>query len=113
MTRYFQVGRPARKRASHSGGPGCGSPKGHSECKESIEELYSYLDGELTEDKREVIRNHLDKCQPCLDAFDFEDDLRKLISMKCKDHVPDGLKDRVFQAIEVEMNRSCQDSPES
>jgi mycothiol system anti-sigma-R factor len=85
---------------------GCGSSSAHKECQESIETLYFYLDGELTDDKREVIKAHLDKCQPCLEAFDFEDELRRIISMKCKDRVPEGLKDKVFQAIEVEMTNS-------
>ena len=37
-------------------------------CDETIERLYHYLDGELTEERRERDRRHLDFCGPCADA---------------------------------------------
>ena len=41
------------------------------ECRDALHELYSYLDGELTDDRREVIHRHLDECQPCAEPYDF------------------------------------------
>jgi len=69
------------------------------ECVEAAQELYHYLDGELDDERRSVIKVHLDECPPCLDAFDFEADLRVVISQRCRDHVPEELKARVAQAI--------------
>jgi mycothiol system anti-sigma-R factor len=69
------------------------------ECREAIEVLYEYIDGELTEDRRLLIRRHLDDCPPCVDAFEFETELRVVISQKCRDHVPDQLRLRIAQAI--------------
>ena len=41
-----------------------------------MHELYHYLDGELTEERREEIRVHLDWCGPCGGAAEFEAELR-------------------------------------
>jgi mycothiol system anti-sigma-R factor len=72
------------------------------DCVEAVHELYVYLDGELTEERREEIRVHLDWCGPCHGAADFEAELRKVIANRCKDRVPDGLIRRVAEAIEDE-----------
>jgi mycothiol system anti-sigma-R factor len=69
------------------------------ECTEAVEVLYHYLDGQLTEERRILIQRHLDECPPCLDAFDFEAELRVVIAHKCREQVPDQLRLRVAQAI--------------
>lgn len=72
------------------------------DCEETVERLYVYLDGELTEERREVIRRHLDDCSPCLEAFDFEVELRRVIAQKCQDRVPESLMMRVRAALAAE-----------
>jgi mycothiol system anti-sigma-R factor len=72
----------------------------HTDCAEALQELYTFLDGELTVERREHIRVHLDDCNPCLEAFDFEAELRIVISTKCKESVPDSLKDKIRRALE-------------
>ena len=69
------------------------------ECSEAVEVLYHFLDGQLTEERRILIRRHLDDCPPCLDAFDFEAELRVVIAHKCRERVPDELRWRVAKAI--------------
>jgi mycothiol system anti-sigma-R factor len=71
----------------------------HGNCEEALHELYSFLDGELTEHKRTQIRDHLDDCSPCLEAFDFEAELRIVIKHRCKDEVPESLRDRVAEKL--------------
>ncbi len=75
------------------------------DCDDTIERLYHYLDGELTDDRRQDIKRHLDECSPCLEAFDFEAELRVVISSRCKDHVPDSLRKRVHEALLEEERR--------
>jgi mycothiol system anti-sigma-R factor len=72
------------------------------DCVEAVHELYSYLDGELTEVRREEIRVHLDWCGPCGGAAQFEEDLRRVIANRCKDRVPQSLIDRVAATIAEE-----------
>ena len=74
-------------------------------CDETIERLYIYLDGELTEQRRLEITRHLDLCGPCVGAYGFEAELRKVIASRCKDHVPDELIARVAEALRQEDSR--------
>ena len=84
-----------------------GSEESEVDCNETIERLYHYLDGELTDERRTEIQLHLDECAPCLGAFDFEADLRRVIANRCKDHVPDSLRQRVHDAISEEERREA------
>ena len=68
-------------------------------CEDALTELYTFLDGELTTEKREHIRVHLDDCNPCLERYDFEAELRIVISAKCKESVPQELKDRIAATL--------------
>jgi mycothiol system anti-sigma-R factor len=74
-------------------------------CNETIERLYFYLDGELTEQRRLEITWHLDLCGPCVGAYGFEAELRKVIANRCKDRVPDALIVRVADALRDEQSR--------
>jgi mycothiol system anti-sigma-R factor len=73
-----------------------------ADCEETIERLYWFLDGELTEERRVAIRAHLDDCGPCLQAMGFETELRRLVADRCRDRVPDGLRERIAAAIHLE-----------
>ena len=77
-----------------------------ADCEETVHRLYHYLDGELTEEKRRAIASHLDECGPCLEAVDFEADLRRLIADRCKDRVPEQLRERIAAAISHEQRKS-------
>ena len=73
-----------------------------ADCNKTLRELYGYLDGELSDADRTHIEHHLDDCSPCLEAFDFEAELRLVIRNRCTDQVPDALRTRIAQAIEAE-----------
>jgi mycothiol system anti-sigma-R factor len=69
------------------------------DCVEAVHLLYHYLDGELTTERRVLIRQHLDDCPPCGQAFDFEAELRVVIAQKCREQVPPELAERVRKAL--------------
>jgi mycothiol system anti-sigma-R factor len=75
---------------------------GFVSCDETIERLYFYLDGELTEQRRIEIARHLDLCGPCVGAYGFEAELRRVVANRCQDHVPDALRDRIARALRDE-----------
>ena len=54
----------------------------HDKCEESLHLVYHYLDGELTEEKRVLIQQHIDDCPPCFEAFDFEAELRVVVKRR-------------------------------
>lgn len=68
-------------------------------CSETLQELYEYLAGELTDDKRQHIEQHLNDCSPCYEAFDFEAELRMVVRRRCAETVPDHLKARIARAL--------------
>jgi len=69
------------------------------DCVEAAHLLYHYLDGELTVERRVLIRQHLDDCPPCGQAFEFEAELRVVIAQKCREQVPPELVERVRKAL--------------
>jgi mycothiol system anti-sigma-R factor len=71
-------------------------------CDEAVHQLYHYLDGELTDERRGQIAEHLNFCAPCGGAVEFEAELRQVIANRCKDHVPESLMQRIAAAIDEE-----------
>ena len=71
-------------------------------CDDALHELYGFLDGELTVERRMKIQRHLDDCPPCYEAFDFEAELRIVIARKCTEEVPESLKQRIAEALAQE-----------
>jgi len=69
-------------------------------CDNALAELYIYLDGQMDAEARERVEAHLKECSPCLEAFDFEAELRRVIADRCRDRVPDGLRQRILAALE-------------
>ena len=69
------------------------------DCDKASYRVYGYLDGELTIWRRLTIRRHLGKCPPCAQGFDFEIELRQVVSAKCRDEVPPDLRRRITEAL--------------
>ena len=81
------------------------------DCSEVVSKLYESLDGELTEERKLVIREHLDECSPCLEAFEFETELRAMVSSKSREICPEHLKNKIADLINVN-ERNPQSSSE-
>ncbi|HTW08464.1 MAG TPA: mycothiol system anti-sigma-R factor [Acidimicrobiales bacterium] len=71
-------------------------------CQEAIATLYTFLDGELTADRKGTIQRHLDECSPCFEAFGFEAELKAVVARKCREEVPESLRRRVAEALRAE-----------
>ncbi len=70
------------------------------DCDDAVAQLYSFLDGELDADTVGKVEAHLKHCSPCLEAFDFEAELRKVIVSKCQEEVPGDLRIRIMTVLE-------------
>jgi len=79
-----------------------GTAAQQADCREAVERLYFYLDGELTIERRAVIQRHLDSCSDCIEAYEFEAELRMAISRSCREAVPGELRVRIARAISFE-----------
>ncbi len=69
-------------------------------CDDAIEQVYGYLDRELSESELDGLETHLKDCAPCLEMYDFEKHLKALISEKCRDKVPDEVRTRIQAALD-------------
>ena len=78
---------------------------GGFDCDDAVHQLYHFLDGELTESKRQQIAEHLDFCAPCAGAAEFEVELRHVIAMRCQERVPDSLMQKIADAIQEEQRK--------
>jgi mycothiol system anti-sigma-R factor len=73
----------------------CGDPH-ETDCREVLAEVYLYLDLEITDDRRLLIRDHLDECSPCLREYGIEQEVKALVARCCGAEVaPVGLKQRL------------------
>ncbi|WP_432925899.1 mycothiol system anti-sigma-R factor [Microbispora sp. CA-135349] len=70
-------------------------------CDEVLERVYTYLDGELDNDRIAKIRKHLDECGPCLEEYGLEEAVKRLVAKHCGcDPVPQDLRAKVLSRIE-------------
>jgi mycothiol system anti-sigma-R factor len=69
------------------------------DCKDALTELERYLDRELDAQTLSGIEAHLRSCSPCLEAFDFQAELRKVVARGCREQVPDALRARILEAL--------------
>jgi mycothiol system anti-sigma-R factor len=73
----------------------CGDPH-ETDCREVLAEVYLYLDLECNDDRRNLIRHHLDECSPCLREYGIEQEVKALVARCCGDEVaPVELKQRL------------------
>ncbi|GAA2854976.1 mycothiol system anti-sigma-R factor [Nonomuraea rubra] len=78
----------------------CGNPH-DTDCREVLDKVYSYLDGELTEGDVAEIRVHLDECSPCLKEYDLDKAIKALVHKHCGcDPVPADLRSKVLARID-------------
>jgi mycothiol system anti-sigma-R factor len=51
-------------------------------CEQATEQIYFYLDGEMSYFRRMKIRWHLRRCSHCDCAFDFEEKVKEMVRTK-------------------------------
>jgi len=77
---------------------GCGPDD--KDCLEVLEDVYLYLDGELTAESHTLIRQHLDDCSPCLRKYGLEQEVKTLVARCCgNDAAPESLKAKVLARL--------------
>ena len=80
------------------------------DCEQALSEIYTYLDGELTDEKRTLIAGHLEACNPCIEVYDFEAELRVVISTRARNEsVPETLRLRISEKLTMFMKGDLPD----
>ena len=76
-----------------------------NDCSETLKELDSFLDSELSDAARETIHHHLDDCPDCLSAFDFHAELKQVIHKKCQENeMPADLLSRIEMCFNTDFD---------
>ena len=69
-------------------------------CRDVLEEVYLYLDGEASPAERRMIAAHLDECGPCLRKYGIEQEVKALVARSCgKEDTPTALRERVLTTL--------------
>lgn len=74
--------------------------EGHTDCAVVIAEVWTLLDGEVTEDRRDRLRHHLEQCPACLRHYGVEEKIKTMIAAKCSgEQAPSYVVERVRMQI--------------
>jgi mycothiol system anti-sigma-R factor len=74
-----------------------------AECAEVLAEVWTLLDGECSPESQAKLRQHLEDCPPCFQAYGLEERIKGLISTKCRgERAPESLRAR----LRVEISRT-------
>jgi mycothiol system anti-sigma-R factor len=67
-----------------------------TDCSVVISEVYLYLDLECSDDRRDLIKTHLDDCSDCLREYGIEHEVKALVARCCGDETaPQELRERL------------------
>ena len=83
---------------------------GHTvDCSHALSKLFEFLDSEMAEQDCDRIREHLADCEPCLNEYDIEDHLKKLVKRSCHDAAPMQLHLRIREQLVSLQSRAATD----
>lgn len=71
-----------------------------TDCSQVLTELWLFLDHECDASRRDLLRQHLDECAPCLAEYGLEEKLKKLLAAKCGgEQAPQHLREQIRTAV--------------
>ena len=76
-----------------------------ADCKQTLKELDAFLDGELSDQVRVQINEHIEGCVDCLQTFEFHAELKTVIRRKCSnDELPPGLLAKIEMCFDEDFD---------
>ncbi|PFG20315.1 mycothiol system anti-sigma-R factor [Serinibacter salmoneus] len=79
----------------------CESASGgvNDDCRAALAQLEDLLDHALSEPDADLVRAHLESCEPCMEAADVEEHVRLLIRKACIERAPSTLRARIVTQV--------------
>lgn len=75
------------------------------DCQEAARRLHELIDGELTPEVEETIRQHLRDCARCMAVYEFEEAFCRFVKIKAKGQTtPGDLKERILKELGLSGN---------
>jgi len=89
---------------AQSGGNGKAPvPPDHISCKEAMEKLQEYLDGELDDVSHEEVAHHFEVCRKCYPHLKLEERFRGLLERsQAQETCPETVRERVLELLSEE-----------
>lgn len=81
------------------GAPDAVEQEARAECAAALEQLCDLLDRAMAEPEADVLRAHIESCDPCSDAADAEEAVRVLIRRACLTSAPATLRLRIVTQL--------------
>ena len=86
----------------------CGEPH-DVDCSRVIEQVYLYLDGEMSDTDCATVRRHLEECAGCLREYGLEQVFKALVARSCGcDEMPVEARERLvarLRTVRVELTQ--------
>jgi anti-sigma factor (TIGR02949 family) len=76
-------------------------------CREAVEQLWAYIDGELENTDARCVEKHLEACRGCYPHYDFQKAFREFVSQHAHTSVPADLRKRIFLRLLAEDHREA------
>jgi anti-sigma factor (TIGR02949 family) len=70
-----------------------------SGCAEALDRLFEYIDSELVEHDADRVRAHLAECRGCLEEFDVEAVVKRVVRRSCQEAAPVELRLRIHERL--------------
>jgi anti-sigma factor (TIGR02949 family) len=69
-------------------------------CEEAVRRLWEYLDGELGDEERAAIDEHLSFCRRCCGEAEFAEELRNFLRSSADVELPDDVRRRLTSTLD-------------
>lgn len=69
-------------------------------CAEAVRQLWEYLDGELPEQDRAAIEEHLGFCRRCCGEVEFAHELRGFLAKGASEEIPAEVRARLIATLD-------------
>jgi len=75
------------------------------DCTQTLRDLDTFLDDEVSVEVRASIQHHLECCPDCHGAFDFHAELKTVVQAKCNnDEIPSELVARIERCFDTDLD---------
>jgi mycothiol system anti-sigma-R factor len=81
-------------------------------CREAVEQLWAYIDGELQAGNERSVEAHLEACKGCYPHYDFQKAFREFVRKHGHATVPADLRKRIFLRLLAEDRLETADEPD-
>ena len=73
------------------------------DCQQAAVRLHELIDGELTPEVEEAVRQHLEDCAECMSVFEFEQAFQRFVALRGRSsHAPEALRHRILSGLHPE-----------